>query len=95
MLLPRSTGLAYIVKELKEWEEKTGEVAYLYDTTMQFEGYSGEIAANDYTRVVDVNYPDPNNSVWKVRQEGDCSFIENSYYLPSSRQGHSSYQHCQ
>ena len=38
VLLPRSTGLAFIVKELREWEKKTGETVYLYNTTMQFEG---------------------------------------------------------
>lgn len=76
MLLPRSTGLAFVVKELKEWEEKTGEVAYLYDATMQFEGYSGEIAGENYKRVVDVNFPDPDNSIWKVICMSDCDIRE-------------------
>ena len=84
MLLPRSTGLAFIIKELKEWEEQTGEVAYLYDTTMQFEGYTGEIAGNNYERVVDVNYPDPDNSVWKVYLGLLLYSIENSCELSST-----------
>lgn len=54
------------MKELKEWEEKTGETAYIYDSTMEFEGYSGEISGDNYERVVDVNYPDFENSLWKV-----------------------------
>ena len=66
MLLPHSTGLAFVIKELKQWEKETGQTAYLYDTTMQFEGYTGEIPDDNYKRVIDVNYPDPDNSIWKV-----------------------------
>ena len=69
LLLPHSTGLAYVIKEIKQWEKETGEIAYMYDTTMQFEGYTGEIPDGDYKRVVDVNYPDPDNSIWKVSED--------------------------
>lgn len=66
-MLPRSTGLAFIIKELREWEENTGETVYVYNVTMQFEGYSGEICSDDnYGRVVDVNFPSFENSFWKV-----------------------------
>ncbi|KAK8800299.1 hypothetical protein WA171_004933 [Blastocystis sp. BT1] len=66
VLLPRSTGLAFIIKELREWEENTGESVYLYNITMQFEGYSGEICSDDnYGREVDVTFPSFENSFWK------------------------------
>ena len=52
--------------ELRRWEKETGEKVYLYDTTMQFEGYTGEICQNDYTRVVDTTFPDVDNSFWSV-----------------------------
>lgn len=68
VLLPRSTGLAFIVKELREWEKKTGETVYLYNTTMQFEGYSGEICSDsNYERQVDVSFPSFDNTFWNVR----------------------------
>ena len=67
MLLPRSTGLAFIVNELREGEKKTGEQVYIYDTTMQFEGYSGEVCSDDnYGRTVDVNFPSFENCFWNV-----------------------------
>ena len=67
VLLPRSTGLAFIVKELREWEKKSGETVYLYNTTMQFEGYSGEICGdNNYERLVDVSFPSFDNTFWNV-----------------------------
>ena len=43
--------------ELRRWEKETGEKVYVYDTTMQFEGYTGEICQDDYTRVVDTTFP--------------------------------------
>jgi singapore isolate B (sub-type 7) whole genome shotgun sequence assembly, scaffold_6 len=59
--------LAFIIKELREWEENTGESVYLYNITMQFEGYSGEICSDDnYGREVDVTFPSFENSFWKV-----------------------------
>lgn len=53
--------------ELRRWEKETGEKVYVYDTTMQFEGYTGEICQDDYTRVVDTTFPDVDNSFWSVR----------------------------
>lgn len=50
-----------------KWEENTGESVYLYNITMQFEGYSGEICSDDnYGREVDVTFPSFENSFWKV-----------------------------
>ena len=66
LLLPRSTGLAFMLLELRRWEKETGEKVYLYDSTMQFEGYTGEICKDDYTRVVDTTFPDVDNSFWSV-----------------------------
>lgn len=54
--------------ELRRWEKETGEKVYVYDTTMQFEGYTGEICQDDYTRVVDTTFPDVDNSFWSVRE---------------------------
>ena len=54
--------------ELRRWEKETGEKVYVYDTTMQFEGYTGEICPDDYTRVVDTTFPDVDNSFWSVRE---------------------------
>ena len=54
--------------ELRRWEKETGEKVDVYDTTMQFEGYTGEICQDDYTRVVDTTFPDVDNSFWSVRE---------------------------
>ena len=67
LLLPRSTGLAFIVQQIREWEKTSCETVYLYDATMQFEGYSGEISRDNYERSVDVNFPDIDNCFfWRV-----------------------------
>ena len=54
--------------ELRRWGKETGEKVDVYDTTMQFEGYTGEICQDDYTRVVDTTFPDVDNSFWSVRE---------------------------
>ena len=65
-MLPRSLGLAYMLKHLHECHVNTGEEFYVYDTVVQYEGYSGEICGENYERSVDVNFPSVDNLFWKV-----------------------------
>ena len=57
LLLPRSTGLAYLVKNLVDETKRSGEEFYIYDTMMQFDGYRGEICDNHYHRSKDLGFP--------------------------------------
>ena len=55
-----------MLKRLHESHLQTGEDFYLYDTTMQFEGYSGEICGEHYEREIDVDFPSVDNVFWRV-----------------------------
>lgn len=57
LLLPRSTGLAYLVKNLVDETKRSGEEFYIYDTMMQFDGYRGEICDSHYHRSKDLGFP--------------------------------------
>lgn len=57
LLLPRSTGLAYLVKNLADETKRSGEEFYIYDTMMQFDGYRGEICDKHYHRSRDLDFP--------------------------------------
>lgn len=56
-MLPRSTGLAYLVKNLVDETKRSGEEFYIYDTMMQFDGYHGEICDRHYHRSKDLDFP--------------------------------------
>ena len=59
-------GLAYVLKRLHEAHLQTEEDFYVYDATMQFEGYSGEICGEHYEREIDKNLPSLVNMFGKV-----------------------------
>lgn len=59
-------GLSYVLKRLHEAHLQTGEDFYVYDTTMQFEGYSGEICGEHYEREIDTTFPSLMNVFGKV-----------------------------
>lgn len=51
---------------LAQRRKETGEEFYVYDTTMQFEGYHGEICDDSYTRKHDLDFPTIVSTFWKV-----------------------------
>lgn len=53
---------------LKEESKKTGEDFYVYDSTMQFDGYHGEICDDSYQRKQDVDFPTIFGTFWSVRE---------------------------
>ena len=55
-----------MLKHLHECHLNTGEDFYIYDTVVQYEGYSGEICGENYERSIDVNFPSVDNLFWKV-----------------------------
>lgn len=55
-----------MVKHLHDCHVNTGEDFYIYDTVVQYEGYSGEICGENYERSIDVNFPSVDNLFWKV-----------------------------
>ena len=65
-MLPRSTGFAYMLYTLAQQAKETGEEYYVYDTTMQFEGYHGEVCDDHYHRKQDVDFPTIVSTFWGV-----------------------------
>lgn len=55
-----------MVYTLAQHQKESGEEYYVYDTTMQFEGYHGEVPDDQYKRIRDTDYPSIFSTFWKV-----------------------------
>ena len=61
-----------MVYYLNEQSKKTGEDYYVYDTTMQFNGYHGEICDDSYQRKQDIEFPTIVGTFCGVSENTSC-----------------------
>lgn len=57
-----------MIHYLKEQSKQTGEEYYIYDSTMQFNGYHGEICDDSYNRKQDTEFPTIVGTFWGVSE---------------------------